>query len=126
MSDQFKTLDFPAITREQIRDYSECSGDDNPIHLDQEFAKAAGLPDVIAHGMLTMGLAATCLERWGLDITKLKSFESKFKDKVFVGESLQARCEKSQRHDSGELEISWKMLKDEESEVLSAQAIFAP
>ena len=40
------------FTREQIAAYAEASGDHNPIHLDEEFAKSVGLPGVIAHGML--------------------------------------------------------------------------
>ena len=47
------------FTREQIADYAEASGDQNPIHLDDDFARSVGLPGVIAHGMLQMGIAAT-------------------------------------------------------------------
>ena len=47
------------ITREQIAAYAEASGDRNPIHLDDQFARSVGLPGVIAHGMLLMGLMAT-------------------------------------------------------------------
>lgn len=47
------------ITREQISAYAEASGDRNPIHLDDEFARSVGLPGVIAHGMLLMGLMAS-------------------------------------------------------------------
>ena len=46
------------ITPEQIADYAEASGDRNPIHLDDAFARSVGLPGVIAHGMLQMGLLA--------------------------------------------------------------------
>ena len=47
---------FP-ITRELLVSYANASGDQNPIHQNEEFAKSVGLPDVIAHGMLTMALA---------------------------------------------------------------------
>src|SRR2546430_12911092 len=47
------------FTREQIADYAEASGDQNSIHLDDDFARSVGLPGVIAHGMLQMGIAAT-------------------------------------------------------------------
>jgi len=47
------------FTTDQIAAYAEASGDHNPIHLDGEFAKSVGLPGVIAHGMLQMGLMAT-------------------------------------------------------------------
>lgn len=49
------------ITREQIAAYAEASGDRNPIHLDDAFARSVGLPGVIAHGMLLMGLMASTL-----------------------------------------------------------------
>jgi acyl dehydratase len=46
------------FTKEQIAAYAEASGDRNPIHVDEEFARSVGLPGVIAHGMLQMGLMA--------------------------------------------------------------------
>ena len=48
-----------AFTREQIAAYANASGDHNPIHLDDDFARSVGLPGVIAHGMLQMGILAT-------------------------------------------------------------------
>jgi acyl dehydratase len=47
------------FTKEQIAAYAEASGDHNPIHLDDDFARSVGLPGVIAHGMLQMGLMGT-------------------------------------------------------------------
>lgn len=47
------------FTKEQIAAYAEASGDHNPIHLDDDFARTVGLPGVIAHGMLQMGLMGT-------------------------------------------------------------------
>jgi acyl dehydratase len=44
--------------------YAGVAGDANPIHWDETLAKAAGLPDVIAHGMLTMGLGAGFASAW--------------------------------------------------------------
>lgn len=46
------------VTRADLRAYADASGDPNPIHLDEDVAKSVGLPDVIAHGMFTMALAA--------------------------------------------------------------------
>ncbi|MGW8653262.1 MaoC/PaaZ C-terminal domain-containing protein, partial [Nocardia salmonicida] len=43
------------------------SGDVNPIHWDEKIAELAGLPDIIAHGMLTMGLGAGFLSTWSGD-----------------------------------------------------------
>ena len=47
------------FTHQQIATYAEASGDRNPIHLDDGFARSVGLPGVIAHGMLQMGLLGT-------------------------------------------------------------------
>jgi acyl dehydratase len=44
------------INRALLKQYADASGDQNPIHQDETFAKSVGLPDVIAHGMLTMAL----------------------------------------------------------------------
>jgi acyl dehydratase len=46
------------FTTEQIAAYAEASGDHNPIHLDGDFARSVGLPGIIAHGMLQMGILA--------------------------------------------------------------------
>lgn len=51
------------LRREDLVAYANASGDQNPIHQDEEFAKDVGLPDVIAHGMLTFGLVASALEQ---------------------------------------------------------------
>lgn len=45
------------VNRALLKQYADASGDQNPIHQDEAFAKSVGLPDVIAHGMLTMALA---------------------------------------------------------------------
>lgn len=49
------------INRQLLIDYANASGDQNPIHQDEAFAKSVGLPDVIAHGMLTLALAGKYL-----------------------------------------------------------------
>ena len=49
------------INRKLLIAYANASGDQNPIHQDETFAKSVGLPDVIAHGMLTTALAGKYL-----------------------------------------------------------------
>jgi acyl dehydratase len=55
------------LSRGDLVNYSGVAGDANPIHWDEDIAKLAGLPDVIAHGMLTMGLAAGFVSAWSGD-----------------------------------------------------------
>jgi acyl dehydratase len=71
------------INRELLVEYANASGDQNPIHQDEAFAKSVGLPDVIAHGMLTMALAGKYLS----DISGSQSvleFSAKFIKPVVV------------------------------------------
>ena len=49
------------INRDLLVEYANASGDQNPIHQDEAFAKSVGLPDVIAHGMFTMAFAGKYL-----------------------------------------------------------------
>jgi acyl dehydratase len=52
------------LSRGDLVNYAGVAGDANPIHWDEAIAKLAGLPDVIAHGMLTMGLGAGFVSTW--------------------------------------------------------------
>ena len=55
------------LTRGDLVNYAGVAGDANPIHWDETIAKLAGLPDVIAHGMLTMGMGAGAISEWSGD-----------------------------------------------------------
>ncbi len=55
------------VTRADLVRYAGASGDFNPIHWNERFAREVGLPGVIAHGMLTMGLAARIVTDWAGD-----------------------------------------------------------
>ena len=55
------------LSRGDLVNYAGVAGDANPIHWDESIAKLAGLPDVIAHGMLTMGLGAGFVSTWSGD-----------------------------------------------------------
>ena len=50
----------------------------------EEFAKSVGLPDVIAHGMLTMALASRFVAQWAGDVSKVKEFSARFTKPVVV------------------------------------------
>lgn len=56
---------FPPISRHALALYCGASGDSNPIHVDLDFARAAGFPDVFAHGMLVMAYLGVALEEAG-------------------------------------------------------------
>ena len=78
------------VTREDVKAYADASGDQNPLHLDDAFARAAGFPGVIAHGMFTMAHLASCLVRWVGDPAALKRLRAQFRAPVFLGETIVA------------------------------------
>lgn len=72
------------IDRELLKKYADASGDQNPIHQDEVFAKSVGLPDVIAHGMLTMALVGKFVSDWAGGSAKVKEFSARFTKPVVV------------------------------------------
>ena len=72
-----------SVTRADLVRYAAASGDQNPIHQDEEVARSVGLPGVIAHGMYTMALAARAVSTWYPD-ADVVSFGCKFTSPVVV------------------------------------------
>ena len=94
----------PPIDRDQLRKYAEASGDPNPIHLSDEAAEAAGLPGVIAHGMLTVATMGLLFSSY-LEHGHVKTFRSRFSGMVFLGDTLRVggRATEVQETDEGRL-----------------------
>ncbi len=65
------------ITRTTLALYCGGSGDHNPIHVDSDFAKKAGMPDVFAHGMLSMAYLGQLLTNW-VDQSQLREYGVRF------------------------------------------------
>ncbi|MDO5710279.1 MAG: MaoC/PaaZ C-terminal domain-containing protein [Micrococcales bacterium] len=84
-----------SVDRARLVHYAGASGDRNPIHWDVDFAKGVGLPDVIAHGMFTMGAAAECVSAWCGDPGRIVSYGTKFVGMVVVPRDLGAVVEVS-------------------------------
>ncbi len=70
-------LQLPRISRTTLALFAGSSGDHNPIHIDIDFAKAAGMPDVFAHGMLSMAYLGRFLTRWAPQM-QLRQFAVRF------------------------------------------------
>lgn len=66
------------VDRDRLVRYAGASGDFNPIHYNDRFARDVGLPGVIAHGMLTMGLAGSALTDWLTDPADVVSYGVRF------------------------------------------------
>jgi acyl dehydratase len=83
------------FTKAQIAAYAEASGDHNPIHLDDDFARTVGLPGVIAHGMLQMGLLATVATEAASGPDKLRRLYCRFAGMVVPGDTVTFTAEQA-------------------------------
>jgi acyl dehydratase len=72
------------IDRGLLVAYANASGDQNPIHQNEEFALSVGLPNVIAHGMLTMALVGKYVTDWAGGSASVKEFGARFVKPVIV------------------------------------------
>jgi acyl dehydratase len=72
------------IDRELLVAYANASGDQNPIHQNEEFALSVGLPNVIAHGMLTMALVGKYVTDWAGGSASVKEFGARFVKPLIV------------------------------------------
>jgi acyl dehydratase len=73
-----------AVTRADLVAYAAASGDPNPIHQDPEVARSVGLPDVIAHGMFTLALAARYVDEQLGEPGRITELGAKFTKPVVV------------------------------------------
>jgi acyl dehydratase len=72
------------LDRAMLKAYADASGDQNPIHQNEEFALSVGLPNVIAHGMLTMALVGKYVTDWAGGSAAVKEFSARFVKPVIV------------------------------------------
>jgi acyl dehydratase len=81
------------ITRADLVRYAGASGDFNPIHWDDEFARSVGLPGVIAHGMFSLGVAARAVATYAGDPAAVKRLKVRFPATIRPGQTLRVQGE---------------------------------
>lgn len=89
IGDTLPPLELPAIDRTRLALFGGASGDHNPIHLDLDFARRAGMPDVFAQGMLGMAWLGRLLTRWAPQ-SQLRRFDARFQGITHLGNAI--RC----------------------------------
>lgn len=100
----FRVRKGPVSTTQLVK-YAGASGDFNRIHFDQPFALEAGLKGVIAHGMLTMGFAASSLsEAFGPQVF-LKRLSARFLSPVWVGDVVDVTATVTEAMPDGEAQV---------------------
>ncbi|MGH3915014.1 MAG: MaoC/PaaZ C-terminal domain-containing protein [Pseudonocardiaceae bacterium] len=99
------------LTRAELIRYAGAAGDFNPIHWNERIAREVGLPDVIAHGMLTMGLATRLVTSWAGDPGTVIGCGVRFTRPVVVpddaeGTLVELSGKVAKEHDDGTLLIA--------------------
>jgi acyl dehydratase len=89
------------LSRTDLVKYAGASGDFNPIHHDEEFAKMAGNPTVFGHGMLTAGFVAKCLTDFvGAD--GLRRYKVRFATRVWPGDVITCKGKVTRKYADGD------------------------
>lgn len=84
IGDTLPPLTLAAINRTTLALFAGASGDHNAIHIDTDYARKAGSPDVFAHGMLSMAYLGRLLTQW-VDQRKLRQFGVRFTGITHLG-----------------------------------------
>src|SRR4029453_530757 len=115
---------FGPITRPDLVRYAGASGDFNPLHYDDAFARSAGLPGVMAHGMFSAGLLGSFLVAW-IEDRRVRRFKLRFRSPVWPGDMLHAPGSviRTYHADEGDVaELLLKLGRQDGSEVVIAMA----
>ena len=99
--DELLELTLPPVDRMRLIKYAGASGDFNAIHLVDDAAEEAGLPGIIAHGMLTVATMGLLFSPY-LEYGYVKTFRSRFSGMVFLGDVLRVGGRVSGVKETGE------------------------
>ena len=129
VGDQLAAREFP-VTRADLVRYAGASGDFNPIHWNERFAKSVGLPDVIAHGMFTMAIAVRVISDWTGDPGAIVEYGVRFTRPVVVpdadGATLTVSGSVRAVRDDGLLEVDLTATVDGQTVLAKARAVVRP
>ncbi|MGN8084076.1 MaoC family dehydratase [Variovorax sp. 22077] len=89
VGDELPALQLPPVSRTTLALFAGASGDHNPIHIDTDFARRSGMPDVFAQGMLGMAWLARLLTQWAPQ-SQLRRFDVRFQGITHLGHAV--RC----------------------------------
>ncbi|OAA31035.1 enoyl-CoA hydratase [Kosmotoga arenicorallina S304] len=113
------------ITDEMVRSFAEITGDDNPIHLDDDFAARSIFKARISHGVLTLGLVSAVLGRKfpGPGTIYLKQ-DAAFRRPVYINEKIKIKIEVLEKiEEKSRLLLSTSVIKENGEEALTGQAL---
>ena len=116
------------VTRLDLVRYAGASGDFNPIHWNERFATAVGLPNVIAHGMFTMAEAARVLTDWVGDPGAIEEYGVRFSRPVVVpdddrGATIEVTGTVAEKLDGNRVRVELAARSDSQAVLTRARAV---
>jgi acyl dehydratase len=87
VGDTLPPLELPPVDRKMLALFAGASGDHNAVHIDIDYARKAGMPDVFAHGMLSMAWLGRLLTQW-VDQRQLRQFGVRFVGITHLGHRI--------------------------------------
>jgi acyl dehydratase len=107
--DEIRAQNFGPFAREALARYAAVSGDDNPLHLDPEAARAAGLAGPPVHGMLMLSCFEPLIMRWRRDLF-IARLSGKFLRPVLAGEGIRVSGRVMRRRDVPRPELTLRLI----------------
>lgn len=99
VGDHLPVLTLAPINRTTLALFAGASGDHNQVHIDTDFARKAGMPDVFAHGMLSMAYLGRMLTQW-VDQRRLRSFGVRFVGITHLGHEISCKAKVVEKFES--------------------------
>ena len=98
IGDSLPPLQLPPVDRTTLALFAGASGDHNPIHIDIDVARRAGMPDVFAQGMLGMAWLGRVLTRWAPQ-SRLRRFDARFQGITHLGNAMHCSARVAEKLD---------------------------
>ena len=98
LGDQWGPLLLPPLRRDTLALFAGASGDHHPMHIDLDYARRAGMPDVFAHGMLGMAWLGRLLTST-VPQSRLRSFDVRFAGITHLGNALSCKATVVDKHE---------------------------
>ncbi|MEN7527371.1 MULTISPECIES: MaoC family dehydratase [unclassified Cupriavidus] len=119
-------FDAEPLSRLTLALYAGASGDHNPIHVDLDFAKRAGMPDVFAHGMLSMAYLGRLLTNW-VPQEAIREFSVRFAAITHVGDVVSCSGVVTEKDAAaGTVRIALSTCNQQGEIKLAGEALIAP
>lgn len=115
----FRDLSVPDFVK-----YAGASGDFNPVHYHESYAKEAGHPDVFAQGMFTAGIAARMVSDW-LGLANIKTYRVRATSRIWPGDTITASgqiVDKEEKEETVVIEIEFSVTNQDDEDVMTGGA----